>query len=104
VAFAEDLTEFFDSDEFAVAATIKRADDTTLRTANVFIDEPSSDEQVFGTGRVTASTPTATGRTADLGDVERDYKLVTTNATFVVVAAPKPIDDGALTIVKLRKA
>lgn len=101
MAFAEELEQFFDTGDFAVAVTIKRADGTTLRTANVIIDTPTREEQMFD-GRVTAGTPSATGRTADLGDVRREWTL-TAGSTVYEVTAP-PADDGTgVSTVKLRK-
>lgn len=101
--FDEDLTEFFDPAEFGTSVSIRRPDNTELRTAVVIIEEPSEDEQFYGQGRVTASVPKATGRTADLAGVARDFKLVTDAAAYVVVEPPKGDGTGVSTV-KLRKA
>ncbi len=101
MAFEERLDQFFETRDFAVAVTVKRPDGTTLRAANVIIDTPTQEEQMLD-GRVTAGTPSATGRTADLGDVGRNYKLDAGSAVYVVTAPP--VDDGTgVSTVRLRK-
>lgn len=102
MAFAEDLTQFFDTDDFAVAAVIKQPDGTVVRTANVILDTPTQEEILLGGGKVTAQTPKAVGRTTDLGDVQRNYTL-TVVSTVYAVTGPSEDDGTGVSTLRLRK-
>ena len=100
--FAEDLGQFFDTRDFAVEAVVKTPDGTVVRTANVIVGTPTDEQTLLGEGHVTTPAPRASGATADLGDVRRNWTL-TVGAIVYEVAAP-PEDDGAgVSTVKLRK-
>jgi hypothetical protein len=99
--FDEDLSLFFDTGDFAVAAVLKDAAGAELRTANVIIETPTREAELLG-GDVMQGTPSATARTADLDGVRRGYTLTVGAAVYAVTEPPE--DDGTgVSTLRLRK-
>lgn len=70
MALTEDLSAFFDTDEFAEAGTITRpGDDDFIRTAKPIIDRATEDVENQGS-RVVANAFIATCKTADIDGVK----------------------------------
>jgi hypothetical protein len=100
--FAEDLTQFFETDDFAVEAEIQQPDSTVVRSVNVILETPSKEERFFSSGSITNSTPKATAQTSDLDGVKRGYLLVIAGTTYELTEPPE--DDGTgLSTMNLRK-
>lgn len=100
MAFTEDLTQFFDTDDFAVVATFKTAALATIRTANVILTDANGAAQMFDS-QVLAALPFLQCRTADLASVNNTCKVTIGAVTYSIV---EHHDDGTgLSIVQLRK-
>jgi hypothetical protein len=77
VAFTEDLTQFFDVDEFAVTAVIKSwvaRNSTELRTIPVIFNDPMQEVAVFG-AEVETNLSFVQCRTSDLAGVTRSHTM-----------------------------
>jgi len=91
MAFAEDLSPFFDTDDFAVAAIIKTAAGATVRTINVILTSSLAALNVLD-GSVEAGQPSVLCQTADLtGVVVNEHKLTIDRTTYRIT---KREDDG----------
>ena len=89
MAFTEDLTPFFDTDDFAVEAVFTRAS-ATIATCNVIYDVPT-EYRTMDTVSLAEDAPFLMCRTADIADVEAQDS-VTIDGTAYTVAQIK--DDG----------
>jgi hypothetical protein len=96
MAFSEDLTVFFDSDDFAVAATYRRGDGSAARTVNVIFDRAWID--ALG---VDSTSPRALGAASDFTDWKPTAEITIGDEAFLVREPPQPQDDGALVLLKL---
>ncbi|HEV2706247.1 MAG TPA: hypothetical protein VGV59_10010 [Pyrinomonadaceae bacterium] len=98
--FSENLTQFFDLDEFAVEATIKTAAGATVRTVNVIFNTPQQAVEVLDAG-VEAGVPFVECRTSDLDGVTHKHTMTISSVVYRVV---KIDDDGTgVSTVQLRK-
>lgn len=93
MAFTEDLTQFFDTDDFAVAATISSATVNGI-FENQFLGAP-------GEADVAGTVPTFTCRTADVSSVTAGT-TVTISAVNYVVTGVHP-DGTGVTMLILRR-
>ena len=101
MAFTEDLSLFFDTAVFAVAATVKNASNVTVRTANVILEKPSELSELFGMEAL-PSQPYVLAKSTDVTDVRDGWKMVIAGITYRVSGAPKALGDGAVTAVQLK--
>jgi hypothetical protein len=92
MAFTEDLSQFFDTDDFAVAAIIKTSAAAVVRNINVIFDKPSNPLALFE-GQVTKPMPFVRCRTADVADVIANSHTMTIAGTEYRIVEP-PEDDG----------
>jgi hypothetical protein len=99
MAFAEDLSVFFDVDGFAVAAEIRTAQNALVRTVNAILSTPSQELALFA-ANVEAGYPFALFKTADLADVTRQHKIVIAGTTYRVERLEH--DGTGVTTVQLR--
>jgi hypothetical protein len=91
MAFTEDLSPFFDTDDFAVSAVIKTAAGATVRTINVILTSALAALQLLGAEALT-SEPSVLCKTSDLsGVVVNDYKLTVGAVTYRITDRK---DDG----------
>jgi len=94
MAFTEDLDVFFDTDDFAVEATIKTSAGVTVRTINVILTSTLAGLEVLG-GEVLAGQPALRCKTADLDlaptVVLNQHKLTIGSTTYRIVDRA---DDG----------
>lgn len=90
--FTEDLSPFFDTDDFAIAATYNG--NTTL---NVIFDRAYVEAYtgIAGTG------PVALVQTSTLPDANPNGKTLVISGTTYTIRAFEPHDDGAITQLKL---
>lgn len=93
MAFTEDLTQFFDPDEFGVSATIGAATVSGIFD-NQFLGAP-------GEAAVASATPTFTCRTADVSSVTSGTTLVISSITYTVVGVHP--DGTGVTVLVLRR-
>jgi hypothetical protein len=91
VAFTEDLTQFFDTDDFGVAATIGA---TTVNGIfeNQFLGVP-------GEAAVAASTPTFTCQTSALPAITRGSTQATISAVTYTIVGVHPDGTGVTLLV-----
>lgn len=92
MAFSEDLSVFFDTDDFAVEALYNSA-----TTVNVLFDENYVDP--FG---VSGTRPAAWGRASDFVSPVGNPLVV--NGTTYTIREREPQDDGAVVLLKLERA
>jgi hypothetical protein len=90
--FTEDLTVFFQTGDFGVAATY----DTT-QTVNGIFDEPD-----FGQLGVAGTNPTFTCRAADVAANPTGKPLIV-NAVTYAIRDIRPLDDGAVVVLELTR-
>lgn len=90
--FTEDVSEFFDDADFALAATYNGA--TTL---NVIFDRAYI-EAVSGIG---GTHPVALVQTSALPDANPTGKTLVISGTTYTIRAFEPQDDGAITLLQL---
>lgn len=90
MAFTEDLTPFFDTNDFAVEATIKNPDNSTLRTANVIFDDGRQNAGLLNAGIEVPNT-TMRCKTADLASVTHNHKVTIGATTYRIINRQ---DDG----------
>lgn len=99
MAFTEVLSTFFDTDDFAVAATIKTGAGVTVRTINVIFDQPRNELALLD-ARLESPLPFVRCQTADLAGIDHTHTM-TINA--VVYRIVKRDDDGTgVSTVQLR--
>lgn len=89
MAFTENLAQFFEQDDFAVAAIIKNGA-TVIRIISVILNTPTQEVAIFDVG-VEANVPFAQCRTSDLVGVKHGFTM-TINS--VVYRIGDRIDDG----------
>lgn len=89
MAFTEDLTVFFDTDDFAVAATYNGA-----TAVNVIFDAA-----YLAQLGMTGTNPVALGRAADFASPVGKTLLI--GSTTYTIRNSEPQDDGALVLLQL---
>ncbi len=101
MAFTEDLTPFFDTGDFAVAATIKTSAGATVRSINVILTSALAGLQILGAEAI-ASEPSVLCKTADLAGVVLNSHTITIGAVTYRIVDRK--DDGTgVTTLQIRK-
>lgn len=91
MAFTENISEFFDSDDFATAATYGAS-----TVYGIFDNEYADD--LGGTVGVEGSNPTFTCAAADVAGI-KDGDAITINATsYKVAGPPQPDGTGLITL------
>ncbi|HEX8773259.1 MAG TPA: hypothetical protein VF735_06600 [Pyrinomonadaceae bacterium] len=100
MAFAEDLTQFFDTEEFAVVAALKQSNGTVIRNANVIFNDPNQDAQMFAE-TVEADAPFIIARSVDVSDMKDGYKVTIGATTYRVIGTPHQ-DGTGISTVKLK--
>lgn len=99
MAFTEDLGQFFDLDEFAVAAVIKTAVGATVRTINVIFNDPLQEVAIFDAD-VESNLSFVQCRTVDLAGVTHNHTMTIDSILYRIV---KINGDGTgLSTVQLR--
>jgi len=89
--FTEDLSQFFDTEDgFAVEATIKKPDSSTLRTINGIFENPLIEIELAGAD-VEGEASTFVCLTSDLASVDHDHTFVIEGVSYRLV---KRHDDG----------
>lgn len=91
MAFTEDLSVFFDTNDFAVVATIKNPDGSKLRDANVIFDDGRQNAELLNAGIELPNT-TMRCQTADLAGVTHNHKVAIGATTYRIINRQ---DDGA---------
>lgn len=94
--FEEDLTPFFDTDDFAVAATYTPSGGLA-KTVNVIFDNAALDR--LG---IVATNPVALCRAEDVSAPTGADTLVVNGTTYKIKDADEQ-DDGATTLLQLEK-
>jgi hypothetical protein len=100
VAFTEELSQFFDTDEHAVAAVVRNKAGATVRTINVILETPQQNVAIFD-AEVEAGVPLAHCATADLAGVAHGYTLTIGADVYVIVTHTS--DGTGVSTVNLRK-
>jgi len=95
MAFAEDLDQFFDDDDFAVEAVFTRGADT-IATCLVIFDVPTEFVEM-GEVSVSADRPFCYAKSADVADVKRG-DTCTIDSVDYTVTLPKPDGTGVTRI------
>lgn len=93
MAMTEDLSIFFNDDDFAVTATLNGT-----ASGNVILDK----DYMRAMGMVSSSNPAALARASQYGTDVLDGTLVADNATYVI-RDRQPQDDGAIVLLELEK-
>lgn len=91
MAFTEDLTVFFDTGDFAVAATLQGG-----TTVNVVFDR----DYVEAVDRVSTTDPVCMARVADITASNVGQTLVISGTTYTIRDVQR-LDDGSLVRVQL---
>ena len=99
MAFAEDMSVFFNATEFALQATFTPLGESPL-TANVMLDKP--DEDVLG-GRASSTDYMMTLPTGTFPGIARNLPVVIDNVTYTVRDV-KQVGDGASKMVSLTRS
>ena len=100
MAFTEDLSQFFDQDDFAVAAIVKTGA-TVIRTINVIFNNPVQGVNVFDAS-VETNVPHAICQTADLADVRHGYTMTIDSVVYPIVQINS--DGTGMSVMELGKA
>lgn len=87
MAFAEDLSQFFSADDFAVEATIHSA---PARTIKAIFETPSQSVEIFDTNLET-DAPRLHCRTIDLVGVRREMQVSVNSVNYKIARIS---DDG----------
>ena len=87
----EDVSEFFDFDEFAVEATITRDDGVRIPVAGIF-DEPYLNAEL-GEYELDTSAPRLVVDERQVADVRRGDKVLIGSVIYDIMTAPQ--SDGA---------
>lgn len=95
--FTEDLSVFFNTDEFAIAATYDAAG---VNTTIAVIFDNSYLQQV---GLVASSEPVALAKASAVA-VDPVGKTLTVSGVGYVIRNIEPVDDGAVVLLRLEKA
>ncbi|HWT00199.1 MAG TPA: hypothetical protein VN256_08125 [Pyrinomonadaceae bacterium] len=97
--FTEDLSQFFEQDEFAVAAVIKNGP-TVIRSISVIFNTPTQEAAIFDAG-AEVNVPFMQCQTSDLTGVTKSH-TVTINGVAYRIGERE--DDGTgVSTVQLRK-
>ena len=91
--FTEDLTAFFDTDDFAIAATLQGS----ATAVNVIFD--AAHLEALG---VSSANPVALCKAADVSDADIG-KTLTIDAVVYTIRDRQPWDDGATVLLQLSK-
>lgn len=91
MAFTEDLSAFFDTDDFAIAATVGAT------TVNVIFDR----EYIDAVGRVSSANPVALAKASDAAAAVG--ATITISGTAYTIRDRQPQDDGAVVLLQLEK-
>lgn len=97
MAFAEDLSPFFQTADFAVAATYKAGGIGGGTTINVIFDNPNQDH--LG---ITGTNPTVLAKASDIPSFSNADTLAIGVATYRLVNQ-EPLDDGSTVRLQLEK-
>lgn len=95
MAFAEDLTIFFNTDDFAEEVTLNG------ETVSVIFDNPTESVDLYETG-VEATDASMLCKTSDLASIARNQTVVRGAASYKTVRWSR-IDDGLISRVFLNK-
>jgi hypothetical protein len=93
------LTPFFNTDEFAQAATIKTGAGATVRTANVIKDVDADNLDING-NHIEGNVPIFFLQDADAAGVLHGYSLTIGSSVYSVVS--KEVTGAGFTILKTR--
>jgi hypothetical protein len=96
MAFDEDLSVFFETDDFADEVEIRDGANALVRTADVIFNSPTQEAAIFDEA-VAASSPFIQGRTADILDLRDGWSVKRGAKTYRVSGAP--VDEGTGTTV-----
>lgn len=96
--FNEDLTQFFDDDEFAIEAAHVMPDGSH-RPFHAIFDDPYLNAEL-GMYELDTSDPRLTARWSDIAAVKRHDIVIVNNVRHQVVTHPKP-DGTGLGVLKL---
>jgi len=91
--FTEDLTAFFDTDDFAIAATLQGS----ATAVNVIFD--AAHLEALG---VSSANPAAMVKASDVSDADIG-KTLTIDAVVYTIRDRQPWDDGATVLLQLSK-
>jgi len=92
MAFDEDLSVFFDEDDFAVAATLNGT-----AAGNVIFDR----DYLRQLGIVEGANPVALGQSADYDGTDVVNGTLALSGTSYTVRSREPLDDGAVLLLQL---
>ena len=84
MAFSEDLSQFFDTDDFAVEAVFSR-DGNNIATVKVICDSPTEAIQ-FEQVEVAADNPFCTAKTSEIASVRRRDTATIGDVAYKVTA------------------
>lgn len=99
MAFTEDLSIFFDTDDFAVNATFTKSDNSTV-SKNIIFDNGTNQEVMYD-AQIEANTPSAMIKTSDLTGIVRGNN-VSINAVNYKIERLEKLEDGAITRIYLK--
>lgn len=91
MAFTESASEFIDTDDFGVAATLEGTAVTVVPDSSTFFEKG-----------IETATPIVVGAQSDLGSASKGDTLIHSGITYTV--AEPPMNDGLLTTLILRNA
>lgn len=94
MAFTEDLTAFFDENDFAVAATYNG---TTA--VSVILDR----EYMQPGGHIAGANPVAWGKASDFTGTAVAGKTLAANGTTWTIRNKEPQDDGSIVLLELEE-
>jgi hypothetical protein len=100
VAFTEDLSQFFEEDDFAVQSVIKTAAGETVRTISVIFNTPTQEVAVFDTG-VESNLPLVQCLTSDLDGVTKSHTMAINAVDYRI--SDREDDGTGISTVQLRK-
>ena len=90
---ADDLSDFFLTDDFGVAATYTAAGESAA-TINVLFDDPFSSVPLAGERDVESNTPTALAISSDVSSVAHGDAIVISGVTYAIVGVQKDSGSG----------
>jgi hypothetical protein len=99
VAFTEDLSQFFEENDFAVPAIIKNGA-TVIRTISVIFNTPSQEVEIFDTN-FEGNVPFALCRDSDLAGITNAHTMTISSVVYRI-AKIEPDGTGVSTV-HLRK-
>jgi hypothetical protein len=101
VAFTEDLSQFFEEDDFAVAVAIKIAAGASVRTISGIFNTPSQEVEIFDTN-FEGNLPSVLCRSSDLAGITNAHTM-TISAVVYRITKIEPDGTGVSTV-HLRKS